>query len=482
MISKIKKIIDGLSDKAVLNTGICLLCAYYFIGLLSYITVPIKSIFKLFVSSSPLAVALRAFMCGLVVLYSILVILKYKLKIKWNWLIIFTFTLFMTFICILLSPSTYDYSYVADLYKVVHVIHLESSSGRTAVMFLSSIADFIFAFCIMFVLPFVINDKKKLLFLLIPIVIIGVLECGYSAIVEKDKYLYMFNHPDDPYGGYNNGVGATFGNKEDWGSFLIVAISASVASFFFVKELKQKTLIRIGLIVSVLIMSVFVVISLCKTAILALILITLTLLLGVVVTSFFNNFRNGIILSCVFVLLIAFVSAFLASNGFGVPIFGKIAKYINNLIINRTDHALSGRTSLWLNYMENVRGYNLFFGMGKNHVNNYTHYLAKEGQSGIHNGLAYFFASYGLIGFTIFISLLFVVIWRIIQTWRIDKMQMFLFFALLLGVFSFVLAEGEVLIVSSSTPIFIFNVIVVMLPAALIEKKRLENNGGNKNE
>lgn len=475
MIAKIKTFIrDKISDKAMLSIGIALLCVYYFVGLLSYIAVPIKPISRVLASSSPLAIILRAFMCGLIVLYSAVIIIKYKPKIKWTWLIIFGFTLFMTLVCILLSPRSYDYSYVSRMYNVIHVIRLECSNARTAVMFLSSIADFVFAFCIMFILPFVINDKKKLLILLLPIVAIGLLECGYSAIFEKDSYIYMFNHPDDPFGGYNNSVGATFGNKEDWGSFLIVAISSSIASFYFVKEFRKKTLIRIGLAISILIMSIFVLFSLCKTAILALALIMLTLFVGYTVMSFYKSFGKGIIFAAILFVAIIFIILFLSTNGFGVPILGKIANYFNKLIIDRSESAIAGRSALWLNYMENVRGYNLFFGMGKNYVNNYTYVLAKEGQSSIHNGLVYFFASYGLIGFIVFVSLLFVALSNIIKTWTIDKQQVFLFLALFFGAFSFVLAEAEVLIISSSTPIFIFNVLVVMLPEALLEKRNKE--------
>ena len=466
---------EKISDRAMGAIGIGLLCFYYFIGLVSYIATPIRPIMRLLGSSSPLSVALRAFTCALIVLFSIIIIIKYKPKIKWAWLVLLGFALLMTLFSILISPAYYDYMFVESAYKVVHVVHEDPGAGRTIIMFLSSVADFLFAFCIMFVLPYVVNDKKKLLWLLLPIIIIGVLECGYSALKEKDIYLYMFNNPDDPFGGYNNGVGATFGNKEDWGSFLMVAIASSFASIFFLGKTIKEKIIKIFIGIAIVVMSVFVVISLCKTAILALILCLLILFIGLIVYYFGKNLKIGIILLSTLFVAIAFVVYLLTTNGFNIPFLGKIAKYINSLIISKTGNALDGRASLWINYMENIRGYNLFFGMGKTYVNSYTNYLFPEGQSTIHNGLAYFFASYGLIGFMIFISLLCIVIYRIIMLWKINKLEVFLFMALVVSCLIFVLAEAEVLIISTSTPIFVFNVLTVILPAGILIKNRKES-------
>lgn len=477
MIKKIDSFVkEKISDKTIAVIGISILCVYYFIGLLSYITVPITPVFSLFKSSSPLAVFLRVFTCGLIVLFSVLILIKYKPKIEWSWLVLFCFLLLMVLFSIIISPSTYEYSYVEQLYKVIHTVILDPGVGRTIIMFCSSIADFIFAFCIMFILPFAFKDKKKLLWLLIPIVIICCFECFYSFVKEKDTYLYMFNHPDDPYGGYGHEVGATFGNKEDWGAFIMVAISSSFACIFFLGNSTKEKIFKVILFILIFVFSIFTVLSLCKTAILSMCLLLGTILIGFSINLCFKSKKHLIFTVIILFLLICLITAFFATSGFGNSFLHKISEYIKKLIIDRSEHALAGRSSLWINYMQNVRGYNLFFGMGKNYVNAYTKFLVKEGQASIHNGFAYFFASYGLVGFMIFISLLFVVVKNIFLNWKINKMQMFLFLGLLFSSLVFVLAESEVLIVSTSTPIFIYNVLVVMLPAALIKN----NNHGKR--
>ena len=459
---------DKISDKAMVITGFCLLGVYYFVGLLSYITFPIKPIFKLLVSSSIVSIIIRAILAALICAFSIIVIIKYKTKVKWNWLIIMCFALIMTLISILISPRTYEYMYASSLYHEVHAVRLDPGIPRTIVMYLSSVADFAFAFCILFVMPVVINNKQKLLFILIPIVVIGILECIYSAISERQAYIYLFTHPDDPLGGYGNGVGATFGNKEDWGAFLTVAIVSALASIFFIRKSKKSVLIKICLWISVAIMTIFVVLSLCKTAMLAVLLCGVCLIIGLVVYSAEKNKKMFIIVSALVGFLAIILVAFFATKGFGVSFLNKVYNFLNNFIISKSERAVEGRSALWLNYLENVRGYNLFFGLGKSYVSIYTRMLTPETQHNIHNGFAYFFASYGLVGFFILISMLVVVVKNILNLWRINHYYVFLFGGILLAGISFVLAESEVIIISTSTPIFIFNVLTVILPAGLL--------------
>lgn len=472
------KIVDfirnKISDKTMAITGVALLGTYYFIGLLSYITVPIKPIYRVLTSSSAVAVILRAAMCALVCLFCIIILVKYKQKVKWGWLVVFCFCLLMTLVSILMSPLTYEYMYAESLYKVVHTVHLNPGVPRTLVMYMSSIADFAFAFCIVFIIPTVINDKKKILFILLPIVAVGILECCYSAVVERENYIYLLNHPDDPFGGYNNQIGATFGNKEDWGAFLTVSIVSAIASIFFMKKSKKLIIIKIGLAFSAVIMSIFAVLSLCKTSMLAIGLCVVALIIGGIVVMSKKSKIHFWISIILVSILIALIAAFFATQGFGIQILNKVYKFLVNFIIGQSENALDGRASLWLNYMQNVRGYNLFFGMGKSYVSIYTKMLNPQSQSAIHNGFVYFFAAYGLVGFLLFICLLVIVIKNIISLWRINNFYVFLFIGILLAGLSFVLAEAEVLIISSSSPVFIYNLLVVILPAGLLFKKKSE--------
>lgn len=474
MIQKLTDIVrNKISDKMMVILGISSLGLFYYIGLLSYITNPFKALYKYLLPSSNIAVFLRALTTGLICLYSILVVIKYKPKIKWSWFVMFVSVLVMTLLTIIISPLKYNYMFVEELYKVVHVVELNPGIGRTIVMYLSSIADFAFAFCILFIMPIVINDKKKLLYILAPIVIIALLECVYSIIKEKDLYIYIINHPDDPFGGYSHDIGATFGNKEDWGAFLTIATCVAVFTTYSLNNKKRYIIFKIILIISICVFAVFAILSLCKTAMLSICLLFLSLLIGFIYSMARKSKKSLLITMIVVLALIMIVALFFVTKGFGIVPLQKVYNLITQLVIEKAGHAIEGRAELWLNYLENVRGYNLFFGMGKANVNIYTKSLSPEGQSTIHNGFAYFFASYGLIGFMVLLSLLCVVIFTIIKLWRNERWLVFILFGIMAASFSFILAEAEVLLISTSAPVVVYNILLVILPAGLVKKYSL---------
>lgn len=63
-----------------------------------------------------------------------------------------------------------------------------------------------------------------------------------------------------------------------------------------------------------------------------------------------------------------------------------------------------------------------------------------------------------------------IVIKNILKNWKTEKFFVFLFLGILFAALTFVLAESEVLIISTSTPIFIYNVLLVILPSGFLLK------------
>ena len=459
---------NKLTDKVMQIICVVLFLAYYFIGMMSYATAPIKPLYSLLVSSSTLAVVLRAFLCGLICLFSLLILYKYKLKFQWKWFILFIAVLLFNLFAIILSPLTYKYLHVEGLYKVVHIIELNPGLGTVVVMYLSALADFALAFCMLFILPTVFHDKKKILWIVLPVVLFGLLECSYSLIVERANYVYRLSHLDDPNTGYTHVVHATFGNKEDWGSFLTVAFCCSLVSLLFLgKTIKEKIFKAIS-IICLPVFAFCALVSLCKTAILAIGLCSVCALLCLWFMSRKKSKGIFIIVTVTYSLLLILVIIFLATNGFNLPILSKISSFVLDVLTHGAEYAAEGRAKIWLMFAQNVRTYNLFFGIGKANLNVYTKFVAKEGMSVIHNGLVYFFGSYGIVGFMLLVGLLGFVIFNLIKLRKINPNYPFIFIGLFIASFIFVLAESEVLIISSSAPIFMFNVLLVVLPQGLL--------------
>lgn len=455
--------------------SIVVILAYYYIGLLSYITVPIGTIYHFFTSGSSVAVVIRAVMTTMIVLYSLLVVIVNKEKIQWKWAIAFIYVLLFTLISAVISPQTYNYIYVSKgNYSVVYWVQTSTGFNRLFTMYLSSISDFALAFCFIFILPIVINNRKQMLILLLPIVFIGLMECGYSLIKEKEEYIKLINFTDPQYGGYNINIGASFGNKQDWGAFATVAFTSAIVSFFFLEAKNWKLiLLKVALVFSSLIIFVFSVASLCKTAIFSQLLIYLFVIfyfgyhfikLRFLIRAFVYN---SIVISIFFAVVLFYIVPSLHSSG----VLAKIYNVTYNFIIARVEGgATGGRTAIWMRLIENFRTYNIFFGLSKGGVDTYSRVITVEGQAGLHNGIAYFFASYGLFGLAVYLMLFVIVIYRIIRLWKVNPSYVFVLIGAISAALIFSLAEAEVLIVSGSNPIFVFNVLLCILPQGLLLK------------
>lgn len=444
--------------------SIVVIMLYYYIGLLSYITVPIKPVYKLFTSGSSIAVIVRALMTIMIVLYCFIVIIVNKKKIQWRWAVLFTYILLFTLLSMAISPQTYNYMYISQRnYLVVYLIKSSAGFNRLFTMFLSSISDFALAFCFLFILPIVLNNKKQILLLTLPIVIIGLLECVYSLITEREDYYKLINMIDPQYGGYNINIGASFGNKEDWGAFATVSFCSTIASYFCINSRKTKWfLVKLFLLFSAFFIYIFTIASLCKTAIGAQTLCIIVVSFYLLVASFRRGYLRFIISLFVFIIFYMSILLFLTVPLFhSVGFFDKIYKVISSYIISPImGGAASSRTEIWTRFINNLRTYNLFFGLSKGGVATYSQAITVEGQSAVHNGFAYFFGSYGLLGIAVYLVLLFIVLYRIILLFKYDKGLTIMLFGLFVSAFVFSLSEAEVLIVSGSNPIFIFNILL----------------------
>lgn len=463
-------------DKDKVNKfSIVVIMIYYYVGLLSYITVPIKPIYRLFTSGSSVAVVVRALMTAMMVLYCLLVLIVNREKVQWKWAVVFVYILLFTLLSTALSPQTYNYIYVSEgNYGTIYWVQASTGFNRLFTMYLSSISDFSLAFCFLFILPIVINNRKQVLLLTLPIVIICLFECGYSIVKEKGEYIRLINMIDPQYKGYNISIGATFGNKEDWGAFATVAFCSGLASLFCLQgRTWEKTLLMVFLIISLIIIFTFTVASLCKTAIGAQTFSIVIISIGLIFVTFKKNkilflIYTAIVSSVYFVVILFLVVPSFHSSG----ILGKLYTVINSYIISPViGGAADGRTEIWMRFVNNLRTYNLFFGLSKGGVSTYSQVVTIEGQSSIHNGIIYFFGSYGILGISVYFILLTIVVYRVIRLGFNDLSKAFMLGSLLIAALVFSLSESEVLIVSGSNPIFIFNILLCSFSDGYLRKE-----------
>lgn len=465
---------EHLPKDKINKLSIVVILLYYYIGLLSYITVPIRPIYNLFISSSSFSIVVRACLTALVCFYSLLVIIVNREKMQWKWLIIFVYVLLFTLLSTALSPQNYTYIYVTKLYNIVHKAEIAPGLSRILILYLSSISDFALAFCFLFILPLVINDKKQLFILLIPVIVIAVFECIYSLVFEKEEYIKLIKTFNDGYGGYQINIGATFGNKQDWGAFISTAFGACFFVFLCIKEKKASNIFfKIVLLFLSFVFLVFTAASLCKTAIISELIIFSFFVVFLLIKAKRDNKILFIVLTTIFMLLILLFILFLSleqlrTNHYLELLYNLLNKYFFEKVSINT---IWGRTSIWYKTIENLRTYNLFFGLSKAGVNAFSKTVIIEGQNTLHNGFAYFMLSYGIFGFVVYLLLFATVIRRVSKIYKIDFGLSLCLFGFMGCAIIFSLAESEVLIVSGSNPIFIFNILLCSFSKGYYDRK-----------
>lgn len=457
--------------------SIVVIMIYYYVGLLSYITNPWWQIYRWFIASNPVSIAIRAFLTALLCLYALLIAIVNKEKIQWKWAIIFIYILLFTIVSTAISPQNYAYIYISKLYNIIHKVTVAPGWSRIFTMFFSSISDFAVAFCLLLIFPLVINNKKQILLLLMPIAFIGLLECFYSIIFERQEYVKLFQMIGGQYGGYEVNIGATFGNKQDWGAFATVAFASAIFSFVLIQDNVKKfikVLLKTALLLASFILLLFTIMSLCKTAIISEIIMLSFFVIYLIVYLFEKNRPLSIVL-IIFVsfLFVMFFMFLFVTQMHTLPVLNKLYTLIDTYFLQRISWStLWGRTSIWYTTVNNLRTYNLFFGLSKAGVNAYSQIVNVDGQTTFHNGFAYFLMSYGVLGFSVYLIVLFIVIRRLFLCYKFNKGISLCLIGIFGCAFVFTLAESEVVIVSGSNPIFIFNVLLCTFSAGFYRKER----------
>ena len=262
-----------------------------------------------------------------------------------------------------------------------------------------------------------------------------------------------------------------FGDKQEFGAFLAVGFACSIFSLYLLDFKKVST--SIFKVISIVSLPIFFAISLlsgCKTASLAEIFICLFCLIGLMV-RWFKTSKKKFFISLSFVVLFFVVFILFVA----VPSFhssGMLQKAYN-LVVNRLILKIFGgidsRNFLSLAFFENVNASLLFFGLSKGAVQTYMQGIILDGQSSIHTGFTYFFSSYGLFGFIVYLFLIFIVVKNIFKVTVVNISIGFMLLGLFFATLIFNISECEILIVSSSTAIFVFNILVVSYPKAILE-------------
>lgn len=441
------------------------LILYFFLVGFSYFAYGIPVIGN-YIPKGNINLIFRGLVTLMFVVYALLINYVLQLEIHWKWIFLFSIIAITSLFIPIFSPTFLVSSYQDPQFLYWTISSVQIGASDTISSFVALSFDLIFAYCFMFVFPYCFKKRTQVIWCVLPLIILMVLECGYSIISEADMYKEILSGKYSDYGGYDLVIQATFGSKNDFGDFLLQAFLCCAICFIFMFKRKTKWLF----VIPAVLFAVITVLSLCKTAAIGILLFSVIAFLCWIIVTFKSQVvRNTIICSMIGFLIIAFV-IFMAVPAIhdSNSIFRKVYSFLDTLIFDAAKKTIDERIDLWSLSFNMMRGPSIFFGYGKT-ISNYNLYaLSGEVNRWFHNGFIMIYCSYGIIGLTIYILGLTYVFLRIVSTLKINKKIGLTFLSIFVSFFILTMSEQVVMLISGSASVFAYNFILVLLPFALL--------------
>lgn len=449
------------------------------LGLLAYINIVPGFASKFYVGTT-LGTAVRALSFFILFIYSILCVISLRLKLNYKLVVVYIILMFMNFIMIFASPHQYETLFLSQYYRIGEYFVTSVSYKNILISFMSSVVDFLWGFCFLWVLPLLFKNKKQILLVLLPFILIMLITCIYSFIFERKIFILVFTDPSQI--GSATGLQSMFDTKQTFGVFLCPAFCCSLLSIKLVLGKDplfryEKLVLGIPLIISALIIFFVSIVSLCRTAIVANFIALFVFYIALTVHSFHLKKKIiGIVLSSALVIFILIFVLFMTIDSLhSSGILNNLYKFLMQHIFNRIQTSSDSRLAILVAYLREIPLLNLFFGFSKGLSDIYIRSLAPILIYGLHSGFAIYLNNYGLISF--FITYLFIIsiVWKNLKNIKKDPFIAILIFGFFITVMFLNISESEILVFSSSTIVFMFNFLIIVFANSRYLKDKYYN-------
>lgn len=462
------KINENITKESLIKATPYVFICYFVLLLFPYIFAPVSNLYSFFLRT-PINLGLRGLALILIVCFSLLVYLKFKPGIEKKYFIFCLILIVILLLSLLISPKSYSSIITHEPYHYETLVFYRIGFISLFSGFISCISDMIFGFLFIFIFPHVCNKQNLKPFLMFVFIFI-VLECLFSIVFEFKKYISTLSGGDSAYGGYEINISGSFISKNQFGSFLVIGY---IAGFLSLKwYFNDQRVMKILLIFCLILIGGVTVLSLCKTAIVSLVLFSIPLIFAGIRQTIKNKkyFAFAIAISAVLLIIAAIVFVILKPNN-QFTFLNRIQNGIRTLFINSFSEAKESRYIAWFLSISTLLNYHMVIGYPKGSLQ----YVLKIGTNGYatfpHNGFIQQVLCYGLFGLFVLFYLYSFIFKRIHY---LNKKEKALWIALLLSVFIFMMTETEVVLMSGSLLTFGFSVILSSLPN--IQKSKIMEN------
>lgn len=469
VIKKLFNCIDSEKFKKFLNIfTICVIFFYFFISLCAYATW-FPGFPRFFRYSTTSGLIVRILVSILFVFCALLNFLSYRDKINKLWFIPFFVILFFGLIFTFFTPTEFRSLYrTTALYDFMGEMITGVSDMTLIKMSLSFLVDMLFGYTFLFIFPQTLKSKKFYLYFALSFVFVMFYSCIYSFVKEKNYYI-EFVSGNWKYSPVT--IGSIFGDKQQWGIFLAAGVPTSVLICYLASKIyKDKKLIKfliIGFsILSLVLMLICSLASFCKTAIIANILVVIVLLIGVALHLIIQKKKVlfGVLIFVFLGILLLIPTIFGSVSALKNTKLGSLVNSIVQTLIDRSEQGAGSRFTILFSFLDKFPATNLMFGFNKGVLEAYEYSVTPEIINSLHTGIAIYFGRTGLVGLLIYIIFIIKLLSSICKITRKNVLYGFIFFALFVSSLILNLSELEILITSSSATVFVFNMLLVVLP------------------
>ena len=386
-------------------------------------------------------------------------------KVKINKILIFSllgFFVFLIFASLFnLSPVTStpyynNYHEKVIVIGTIGVIDLLSYYGNL-------LFSYIFCFALFTCIPLILVEKDRFLILIDSFIIIMIVLCLLSYILDFRLYISALRFNYNQYG--SKDISSLFPSKNSFGVFLFQGVAAALIAFHYRQQAKYRF---IYIIVSIL-FSLTLVFTLCKDAIFALFVFT-TIYLVYFLGKQSKKIKDYVAIGVfgIFVLLILILVILIAcqkSLGSNSS-FKKIYYFLGANPVSGSDNALLGRLEMIAVFHLGISGFHYVLGYGhafETHAYIWSLTYRGAGNGNLHNSFLYMYGTGGLFYMLFYIGLIAYMGFLIFKTRKDDKKVFYLLFALLIAHTFYSFFESSILFLSGSSATTLLSILFFTL-------------------
>ena len=434
--------------------------ASYYLGGLNFISV--------LVSSSAFAYLSKIISYLILIFYGIIFALCNRCKIRLKEVVVFISIFAVSLLSSAIVPKTISFITVNE-YRWTVLTTFNLGVKDLVIGNINWLIDLLIMFFYLYIFRQATTRKNLIAFMRF-IVAFTLVECIYSFVFQYRDYLYFFSKAsgDTSFNGYATNLSGTFASKNGFGFLLFQSIIASFYLTLYDTKLKPKLYW-----VSFVIFNIVNVFSLCKTSALASIVFDMFIFASWLNKERKKNFKVFVVAIAVILTAGGLVGLCFTPLARKISFIDSVIKKVDEIFLTSGGATIKSRILLWEYSLKLVKGPYLVFGYGKTASSYFLNISSNFITHTFHNGVLDILCSFGIFG----VALYFYGIRHSYKESTLNTksgIHKTLIIAIIVTTLLYGLMENVYLLMSSSSTMFVSNIVLAVSDENGIRKRKPE--------